>query len=205
MKITLAFLAALAVVNAQGDDSFTFTQTGSCVPHGDHWHCPPSVLEPPTPPPRSPAAYATVPQANAESSTVITTILTPTPGPGVSTTTVVAPSSAPVPAVTSSPVSSEHSHPPVTGTCMPHKDHWWCPSGVTAPTTHPASQSSVETSDSTIATITTATANTTTTGNGTAPSHAPPTSTPAHTAGAAVGDNKSGLLAVGLLFAALLL
>ncbi|KAK7749054.1 hypothetical protein SLS62_008449 [Diatrype stigma] len=106
--------------------------SATCSPHVDHWHCPPGIVAPSTPP--SPADLAGETSAHA-STTDTAAAATCSPHidhwhcpPGV-----VAPPTPPSPDDLAG-ASSAHAS---AAKCSPHVDHWHCPPGVVAPTTPP--------------------------------------------------------------------
>ncbi|KAK4646023.1 hypothetical protein QC761_206700 [Podospora bellae-mahoneyi] len=100
----------------------TSSAVGECEPHGDHWHCPPGVSEPITPPSPEPHTTHSAP-SSGECEAHNDHWHCP---PGVTEpTTPPAPSSTPVPIT---PGSDE---------CEAHGDHLHCPDGVPEPTTPP--------------------------------------------------------------------
>ncbi|KAK4198870.1 hypothetical protein QBC40DRAFT_330129 [Triangularia verruculosa] len=97
---------------------------GECEPHGGHWHCPPGVPEPTTPPSLEPTTAQPVPstgkcEPHGDHWHCPPGVAEPTNPP--------------------SPSSTGDHTAPSTGECEPHGDHWHCPPGVAEPTAPPPS------------------------------------------------------------------
>ncbi|KAK0667038.1 hypothetical protein QBC41DRAFT_229212, partial [Cercophora samala] len=103
----------------------TSSATGECEPHGDHWHCPPGVAEPTTPPSSEPHTTRSAPSTGEYECEPHGDHWHCPPGVAEPTTPP-APSSTPIP---TTPTSDE---------CEAHGDHWHCPDGVPEPTTPPS-------------------------------------------------------------------
>ncbi|KAK0739362.1 hypothetical protein B0T21DRAFT_141241 [Apiosordaria backusii] len=115
------------VVSCTPTSAPSSSAVGECEPHGDHWHCPPGVPEPTTPPSSQPTATVSEPSGECEAH-----------GdhwhcpPGVAE-----PTAPPPPSSTAQPTA------PGAGECEAHGDHWHCPPGVAEPTTPPSPSSPV--------------------------------------------------------------